>query len=321
MALAVCAGGAEGDTKKQIIDLFEFTEDSHAKNKALSTDLLEKKFKSITDLWLQQDFELKESFKEFVEKYYGTINSVDFSNTAVVVKIINDWCSEKTNGSIKQLVSEELINKHTALVITNAVYFKDQWDYSFDKAVKDVFYGKNRKDILMMSNRENYMYAEHEDCKCISLCYKAGLQMFIILPGDNVNFTDFQKGITKEKFRKLLIDRGLRKVTVKIPKFKLESGFTLSNTLKELGIRDAFDGDANFNGISNNKLFISEVIHKAYIDVTEEGTEASAATAVACMKCCYQPESLKQYYFIANRPFLFYIMDKEKILFSGRFEG
>ncbi len=270
-------------------------------------------------LWGQKNYTFKQEFLDLIAKYYeGGFNQVDFGQTDKTRNKINNWVAENTGDRIKQLLQQGDIDSSTALVLTNAIYFKGKWAAEFDKKLtkESPFYLENGDtvDVQMMSQEGKFMYGEpNEEIKIIELPYKGDdLSMVVILPQAGL------KGIKDMDLTTLnswLSGLDEKQVRVFLPRFSFESRYQLASLLRSLGMNDAFSGSADFSGITGQRdLSISKVIHQANIDVNEEGTEAAAATAVVMSKM--MPELFN---FRADHPFLFLIRHKptNTILFMG----
>lgn len=277
-------------------------------------------------LWGQKGYGFLKEFIELIKTCYGgELNEVDFIQSAEAARqTINGWVEEQTKGKIKNLIGPGVLNEMTRLVLTNAIYFKGNWARQFEKGeTKDAAFtlisGK-KIDVPMMNETADFNYTETEVCQILELPYVDDeLSMIIFLPKKSDELIGFEQMLTQENLSPWLAGLRKRKVIVSIPKFKLTSEFSLADVLKSMGMTDAFSSTADFSGMNGKKdLFISAVIHKAYIDVNEEGTEAAAATGVAVSLTSVEPERIPV--FRADRPFLFLIRDNHSgsILFIGR---
>ena len=277
-------------------------------------------------LWGQKGYEFLEEYLELVKtKYDGQLNEVDFIRAAEATRrTINKWVEKKTNNKIKNLIQKGVLDSMTRLVLTNAIYFKGNWARQFEKdKTKDAPFtlddGK-KVDVAMMNQTAEFGYMETKSFQGLELPYVDDeLSMIILLPKETDGLDEFEKTLTVENLSKWLSRLYKREVIVSVPKFKMTSQFSLASVLKSMGMTDAFSSNANFSGINGKRdLFISAVIHKAYIDVNEEGTEAAAATAVTIRLTSIGPSQTP--IFRADHPFLFLIRDNHSgsILFIGR---
>lgn len=277
-------------------------------------------------LWGQEDYGFLGEFLELIKTNYGgRLNEVDFVRAAETArKSINTWVEKKTNNKIKELISKGVLNSMTRLVLTNAIYFKGNWAKQFkeDRTKESPFtLTSGRKvDAAMMNQTGQFNYMETESFQALVLPYVDDeLSMIILLPKEFDGLDEFEKTLTAENLSKWLGKLRNRKVIVSIPKFKMTSQFALASVLKSMGMINAFSPNADFSGMNGRRdLFISAVIHKAYVDVNEEGTEAAAATAVTMKLTSVGPTRIPV--FRADHPFLFLIRDNHSgsILFIGR---
>ncbi len=277
-------------------------------------------------LWGQKGYGFIEEYLELIENNYGgKLNEVDFVRaTEAARKTINRWVEQKTNNKIQNLIQKGVLDSMTRMVLTNAIYFKGNWASQFKKdKTKDAPFtlidGK-KVDAAMMNQTAEFGYLETENFQGIELPYVDDeLSMIIMLPKEIDGLDEFEKTLTVENLSKWQSKLRKREVNVSVPKFKMTSQFGLASVLKSMGMTDAFSSNANFSGINGKRdLFISAVIHKAYVDVNEEGTEAAAATAVTIKLTSVMPSRIPV--FRADHPFLFLIRDNHSgsILFIGR---
>ncbi len=283
--------------------------------------------------WGRTDTRFREKYLKFIEKMFNaSLEQVDFSDVQGTCSRINAWASENTQGLIKELVVPAIINVRTALILTNAVYFKGTWQEKFNKALTrpGLFKpsGKEPFEIPMMHVTRNFEYYESDGLQVIQLPYMGKtLKMLVALPAENTSLATTENSLSAS-----LIDSWIRgmqtvEVAVAFPKFKLEGDMEVSVILKKMGMPLAFtEGEtgADFKGIlaadEKRRLHIAKVIHKAFGKIDEEGTEAAAATAVAMEYDGFSAEMSMPKIFNADRPFLFMIRHSATgaILFLGR---
>ncbi|XP_072008777.1 serpin B4-like isoform X2 [Engystomops pustulosus] len=267
---------------------------------------------------------LEEYLTSAKELYDAKVETVDFQDDKTRLKI-NSWVEEKTKGKIKDLFSDSL-DKSTSIILVNAVYFKGQWKKKFNVAntTNAPFYIKKDSEISvpMMSQTEKFNFGEIDeiDAQIIELPYATGeLSMFIILPNDIAGLQKIDNQITAESLMKWTNSENLTstKVEIQLPRFKIETSYNLVQYLENMGMIDAFSQQkANLSGISDKGLYVSQMIHKCYIEVNEEGTEAAAATgAVIVPKSLILPKK-----FIVKHPFLSFIkhITFDTILFHSK---
>ena len=238
---------------------------------------------------------------------------------------INHWVEEQTNDKIKDLIPPGSLDALTRLVLTNAVYFKGDWVQPFDKRntrEEDFTVSAQGKvKVPLMHQRARMGYTEEETFQALEMPYAGrDLSMVVLLPKKVGGLPELEKAITVDKLASLMSKLHVREVITYLPKFKLETSFGLNPTLGAMGMKRAFSQAADFSGISSvESLYISAVLHEAYVDVNEEGTEAAAATGVMVGAMAARlPQPIPV--FRADHPFLFLIHDTKagSILFMGR---
>ena len=342
-ALAMTYAGAREQTATQMVEVLHFpvktqTGDLGRQQFALVFGELVKKLNTRGEdgayelsvanaLWGQKDYGFLTKFLELVEKHYGgRLNEVDFVGaTETARQTINAWVEKKTNDKIKNLIPKGVLDSMTRLVLTNAIYFKGNWARQFkeDKTKEAPFTlsGGKKVDVAMMNQTAKFGYMETDTFQGLELPYVDNeLSMIVLLPKKYDGLGELEQSLTLEHLSQWQSKLVKREVVVSIPKFKLTSQFSLASVLKAMGMTDAFSSSANFSGMNGKRdLFISAVIHKAYVDVNEEGTEAAAATAVTMRLTSMGPSS-RPPVFRADHPFLFLIRDNQSgsILFIGR---
>jgi serpin B len=287
-------------------------------------------------LWGQKGEPFLPEFLKVLKDNYGAgLSELDFaSDSDGARKTINAWVEKATQDKIKDLLKAPLPSRDTKLVLTNAIYFKGTWAEPFKKeATKDAaFHLSPDKDVQapMMNRTGQYGYMEEEMFQGLKLPYVGNeLSMVILLPrrvayvfeGQTTSgLATLEKEATAANLAAWMGKFRKQKVVVSIPKFKTTAEFQLADTLKSMGMVDAFGGAADFSGMNGKKdLFISAVVHKAFVDVNEEGTEAAAATAVVMNRMAAMPADEPKV-FRADHPFLFLIRHEKTgaILFMGR---
>jgi serpin B len=281
-------------------------------------------------LWPQQGKPFLDEYLSLVERYYGvSITPVDYrteTSRGEARKTINAWVEEKTQNKIKDLLQPRHLSEATRLVLTNAIYFKGDWERQFQ--VKDTqdapFYIAPEKSVEtpMMKQTEDVRYGEVKGLQILELMYRGGeLSMLVILPRDRDGLGQFEENLSIEDINLWRRNLTRQKVVIFLPKFRVTAAAELKKTLQNMGMVAAFEfPGANFAGFDGdpNWLYIGEVVHKAYVDVNEEGTEAAAATAVVMNAGGMgRPQLLV---FRADHPFLFLIQENStgSILFMGR---
>ncbi|MFA5141336.1 MAG: serpin family protein, partial [Elusimicrobiota bacterium] len=289
------------------------------------------KLSVVNSLWSQHDFPLKPEFLNRLQAAFrARATPVDFQTAPdTVCGDINAWVARETDGRIPKIVDPGMMTAALRLILVNAVYFKGDWALKFKKnATEDQpFYApKNAIGMvpLMRQVRES-PYAEDGPVQVLALPYKGGeLSMVVVLPKEKDGLAAVEKTLSKRQLDDWVGLLSPRKVKVELPKFKLEAGYSLGDDLKAMGMPLAFSPlAADFSGMSELKadgLFIGFVLHRAFVEVDEEGTEAAAATALAGqLRMASKPDELPV--FRADHPFLFMIRDDRTgaIVFMGRF--
>jgi serpin B len=338
-ALAMTYAGTRGETETQMAKVLHFPsqraggkERFHPAFGAIIKDLNARgekgKYELIVAnaLWGQKGYEFLAEFLGLIESNYdGQLHEVDFiSDTESARKAINAWVEKKTKDKIKDLITRGVLDRFTRLVLTNAIYFKGNWASQFkeEDTKEDAFTLQSGEKVNspMMNQTAEFGYMETEDFQGLEMPYvNNGLSMIIFLPKRTDGLVEFEKKLTSENLSQWLAGLHKRKVIVSFPKFKQTCQFSLADVLKQMGMEDAFSGKADFSRMTGKKdLYISAVIHKAFVDVNEEGTEAAAATAVVMRATAVRPEEIPA--FRADHPFLFLIRDNDSgsLLFIGR---
>ncbi|MFH1391972.1 MAG: serpin family protein [Candidatus Diapherotrites archaeon] len=334
-ALAMTYEGARGETAEEMQSVLHFPQDDVARRSSFAKlynqlNKSDKKYElsAANALWAQENYSFLDSYFDMILNYYGAnVTNLDFSTKTEESRVtINNWVEGQTNDKIKDLIPEGAITRDTRLVLTNAIYFKGTWLEQFDEKNTSeqnfrVSAGQTVKVPMMSltSKETKFNYAETDELQIIELPYDGEeLSMFVLLPkGDDLESLEESLGAEKlSEWRNLL-----RKQEVKLylPKFKLETKYFMNETLEEMGMPTAFSNMADFSGMTGSKdLFISYVIHQAFVEVNEEGTEAAAATAVIMEKLSASIE--QPIIFRADHPFIFIIQENEtgSILFLGR---
>jgi len=333
-ALGMVYEGARGQTAQEIQAVFHFCEDENIRkpNVAEIYEQLNKKdakykLNTANALWVQQGHNLLNEYAKTVEKYYsGKATNVDFKGAAEQArKKINKWVADRTNDKIKDLFPPNSLTQFTSLVLTNAIYFKGTWVMQFDKKEtqeEDFKTGRGEtvKVPMMRRTDENarFSYAETEYLQILEMDYEGGeLSMLILLP-KNIDLDTLEERLTVENVTEWKNSLHEQRVKVFVPKFTFTTKYLLNDNLKELGMPLAFSEAADLSGIDGTKsLFIQIVVHQAFIDVNEEGTEAAAATGVAVGITSVAPPVP---IFRADHPFIFMILERSvgNILFLGR---
>ena len=338
-ALAMTCGGARGETENQMAQTLRFNlppDKLHPAFAALESNLNavqqkgQIKLAVANSLWPQAGYEFLPDYLALCQKYYDTsITPVDYKgHTEAARKTINNWVEARTNRKIVELLKPGVLDSSTRLVLVNAIYFKGKWVSQFEtnRTENQPFHISSDKtiDAPLMRQTHDFHYAEFPGLQVLELPYVGDdLSMIVLLPREVDGLGNLEAELTAENLTAWTANLESQEVQVFLPKFKSISEFSLSGTLATLGMTDAFIyGQADFSGMNGRKdLFIGDVIHKAFVEVNEEGTEAAAATAVVMMAGSMAPSNLPPIpVFRADHPFLFLIRDNHNgsILFLGR---
>ena len=337
MALLMTYAGAAGDTASQMestLHLPYSQEEVHAVMNALNLQL---KANSIVDdkpaftlnivnqLWGQAGYAfLPEFLNTLSQNYNAGLKTVDFAaDPEAARELINLWVEAQTNEKIRDLIPEGVLNELTRLVITNAVYFKAAWLSPFDPAnTKNgsfTLLDGTQADVPMMHQSSSMRAYVSQDVQAVELPYEGGTYSMVALMPTAGSLDTFEQSLTAESLQGILNQLERASVTLSMPKFKFDAAFALNDALEGMGMTDAFDPmKANFSGMDGTtSLYISSALHKAFVDVNEEGTEAAAATAVAIGLTSAPGQS---YTIMLDHPFLFLIRDNATgtLLFVGR---
>jgi len=336
-ALAMTYEGAKGQTADEMKSVFHFPEKNILRPnfaKIYSDINKENKnyeLKTSNALWVQKNHPLLKDYTNRVEKYYGgKATNLDFEReTEKSRQTINSFVEKQTNNKIKNLIPQGVINLYTRLVLTDAIYFKGIWKWEFNKSDTNneqpfMITPSNIVETPMMymyPDTANFNYADTDGLQILELPYKGGkISMLILLPTKNLS--TLESSLTLKMLKKWegqMSETNLD--TIGLPKFKLNTKYFMGKTLSAMGMPTAFsDRKADFSGMTTAEhLYISEVIHQAYIKVDEKGTEAAAATAVV-MEVASSALHSQRNTFIADHPFIFIIQEKDtgNILFLGR---
>jgi serpin B len=338
-ALAMTYAGARGETEQQMAAALHFAlpqDRLHPAFNGLDLMLASRgegasgkddegfRLNVVNAVWGQAGYEFLGAFLDTLAENYGAgLRLLDFrTDPEASRRTINDWVSDQTEGLIQDLIPQGVIDQLTRLVLTNAIYFNAAWAEPFEaKKTEDrPFYllDGNPVTVPMMHNSASYGYAQGSGYQAIELPYDGHeLSMVVLLP-DTGTFGAFEGSLDGSRLDAILGDLRQQSITLTMPKFKFDSDFSLSGALAALGMPAAFSSDADFSGMDGKRdLFIQEVVHKAFVTVDEEGTEAAAATGVVIglMAAPGAPTEVT-----VDRPFLFLIRDVETgaILFLGR---
>ncbi|MEH2307721.1 serpin family protein [Nostoc sp.] len=330
LALAMTYNGASGSTQQAMAKTLELQgmnlPEINSSYAAALKQLLENPDAKVqlsiaNSLWANQDVSFAPDFLKRTQDFYqAKVSNLNFKDAAAS-NIINNWVKENTKGKITKIV--ESIEPNQVLFLINAIYFKGNWSNEFDKSqtAQYPFYitsGK-RKQHPMMSQEGDYRYYESEQFQAVSLPYgKDGkISFYIFLPKQNSNLKAFYQNLNVANWEKWMTQFNKQKGFIRLPRFKTDYEVTLNDALKSLGMEEAFSSKANFSGMGKN-FAISQVKHKTFVEVNEEGTEAAAATSVGIVATSLREEP-EPFRMIVDRPFFCVIRDNQtgNVLFMG----
>lgn len=341
IALAMTYAGARGQTEAEMAETLHFRlpqDRLHSAFNALDLELARRaepvstpdgdldgfRLNIANSLWGQRDHTFLPEFLDLLsENYDAGMRLVDFATATEEARLaINQWVSDKTEGLIKDLIPQGILDAMTRLVLVNAIYFKAAWMYPFEESLTAdgdfKLIDGSSVTVPMMSQVGSFRYVDGDGYQAVELPYIGQKVAMDIILADEGQFSGFEEALEAAFLQSILAGLEWREVAVSMPKFEYESEFSLSRTLIEMGMPTAFSGGADLSGMDGTQeLFIKEVLHKAFVAVDEEGTEAAAATAVVVAeKGMAEPPVA----FSVDRPFLFLIRDLETgaILFLGR---
>jgi serpin B len=338
-ALAMTYAGARGQTADEMAKTLHFPTDPERLHPTLAVLIREMndpgkprgyRLSVANALWGQKGYAFRNDFLKLVrDNYDAGLNELDFHTaTEAARQTINAWVEKQTQDKIKELLQPGILDADTRLVLTNAIYFKGDWVYQFEQKLTQEgdFHVSGRQSVRaplmnMVNEKGTFKYLKGDGFRALELPYSGKhLSMVLFLPEKVDGLTEFEKGLTAAKVNASIAKlQPTYEVRVTLPKFKMTREFKLKDVLMKMGMRRAFEpGEADFSGMTGSRdLFLSAVVHKAFVHVNEEGTEAAAATAVVTKPTAVLRDPP---IFRADHPFLFLIRDNRSgsILFLGR---
>jgi len=335
-ALSMTYEGAKGTTAEEMQKVLHLPSDiNKVRNDYLNIynklNIEDKPYKLFVAnaLWAQKDYTFSKDYFDNVEKYYnGKVTNLDFKTDTENSRLtINNWVENKTNDKIKDLIPKGILTQDTKLVLTNTIYFKANWTLPFDPGTTNDqdfnLNSGNKIKVKTMHQTANYNYMENDELQMLEMPYQGNdISMIVILPKQG-RFDDVENYLTSDNIAGWKNSMQDQEVDVAFPKFKFETKYLMKQDLINMGMPTAFTDVADFSGMTGKTdLKISEVIHQAFINVSESGTEAAAATAVIMAPTAvFNPvDKPKPKEFIAEHPFIFIIQQKDtgNILFMGK---
>ena len=330
-AFSMIYEGAQGETAEEIQQVFYLNanESMRLQENRVLYEVINKRqgaeLETANAIWVQTGYPIEEDFATKLKDFYlSEAHQQDFVGDPETARLtINAWVENRTNYKIKNLFPERSLTGDVRLVLTNAIYFKGAWRYQFsleDTKPEPFYVSENQTktvDMMHLSGKD-LNYTEVEGVQILELPYKdSSLSMILLLP-QNMTLTELEQSLTHDKLMNWTSGLGENHVITYLPKFSFKTNYFLKNILTEMGMPTAFmPNQADFTGINRyGGLFISMVVHQAFIDVNEVGTEAAAATGIVEELGAVFPTKM----FRADHPFIFMIMDKQtgSTLFIGR---
>ena len=330
-ALSMTYEGARGETADEMEVVFGLLEDSSDRlpsvagiYNTLNDEDREYALHTVNALWVQQGYPVVEDYVNAIVGYYGgDVNALDFISEPDESRVtINEWVEERTNDRIKDLFPGGSIDADVRLVLTNAIYFKGDWLTEFDEEAtgEEEFHVSPTKTVtvdMMRLRGETFNYAETDTLQVLELPYTGeDVSMLILLPREG-SMGEVEAQLSADNLGEWIGLMEATDVNVQLPRFTFETKYFMMEDLAEMGMPTAFTGAADFSGMTGSRdLFIDKVIHQAFIEVNEKGTEAAAATGVLMRLSAAALEET----FNADHPFVFLIRDVDTglIMFMGR---
>lgn len=319
LAIAMIANGAEEETKQEICDAIQLDENANTYYKEL-LDKIENKYcevKVANSIWVKELFDVKQKFINTNKDFFDAlVERAEFNDETV--KRINDWCKENTNGKIPSIIDS--FNESDRMIILNALYFNGKWNKPFreEKTTQQRFTTEKGKDIKvpMMMMRANKPYYKDDVLSMTLKQYESGYSMLFILPNEGIGCDEAAEHLAKD-FDTYLTAMEPCDLTLSLPKFRTNFSGSLKPVLTKLGIKRAFGGKAQFGGISDEALYISDIVQKTYINVDEKGTEAAAVTMGRAGAFSMRQPRMEIMTF--DRPFIYAIINyNNDVLFIGK---
>lgn len=332
--MGMLANGADGQTREEILKTIGCEGVSVEDLNALYKMMLQKansldKATTVNIanyIALNKQYQLKKTFAGIMKNdYQAGVENLDFASSASV-KRINQWCSKQTNGMIPSIISQ--LDANAVSCIMNAIYFKGTWTDKFDKknTKLESFQGYTRdiKKAQMMHRQAKYQYADGAGYSAVRIPYgNRSYEMVVLLPNQGSSIDEMMKKVDVKSLAELRDKMDECMVDLKLPRFSTELSLPLNGIISKLGAPSMFGGNANFSNFANGSLSVSQMLQKAKIEVSEEGTKAAAVTAAIMAMSLQHPDEPRRVDFHADRPFVYMITEANTgaILFMGQFTG
>ena len=324
-AMAMVANGAEGKTRTEILDAMQLGDSANTESRRLLDEIAAKTvwnencdIRIANSIWIKDGFDVKQKFVDTNKEYFDAlVENAKFNQETV--KRVNDWCKENTNGKIESILDRFADGDRMLLI--NALYFKAAWSKPFqERNTRNEKFTTEKGEVIevpTMAIRSNEPFYSDDVVAMVSKRLQGGYTMLFILPGEGVKCDEAAEYVAKD-FDTFLHNMEVRDVFLALPKFTTDFGMSLKNTLASLGIKRAFGGKAQLEGISDEALCISDVVQKTYINVNEKGTEAAAVTMAVAGLLSMRPSKTELITF--DRPFIYAIVkdNSNEVLFAGK---
>ena len=332
--MAMLANGADGQTRSEILKTLGWegrsVDDINAVCRMIMDDAAQRSGSTTVNMAnyiaVNKGYTPKQAFADTVKSYFDAeVESLDFASKSSVTRI-NDWCSKQTNGMIPQIVQQ--MDASAVAYLMNAIYFNGTWTEKFDKkqTKEERFQGYTRdiKRVKMMHQNEEFMYTSNETFAAVRLPYgNREYSMTVLLPNEGKSISDMMKKLGVKGLTGIGRDMDECIVDLKLPRFTTETEQTLNDIISKLGAPSMFKANvADFKNFADGNLFISKILQKAKIEVSEEGTKAAAVTAAMMVGASLMQHEPRKVEFHANRPFVYMITEQNgAILFLGQYTG
>lgn len=327
--LSLAAMGAGGLTAEEMLTVLKYdpaqklSVAEHYGNVMSNLDG-NRSLKIANKMYIMENYSVKSTFHDIAKKsFYSEAESLNFQDNAAAAKKINTWVEQKTNDKIKDLISPDSLDDYTRLVLVNAIHFKGTWTHQFNpestRPMPFWISATESVDVPMMNTKKHFKHGVFDDLGLAALELTYGdsdVSMLILLPHERDGLAKLEENIQNIDIPDMLTKMHSQEVEVFLPKFKIEFDLDLKDTLEKLGMGTMFSDSADFSELleQNEPLKVSKVVHKAFIEVNEEGAEAAAATGMIMMMRCM----IIHPYFTVDHPFLYFLKQNEQIMFVGR---
>ncbi len=328
MAMSLLYNGADGMTKQELAEILGIQnielEEANTVYAALRGELEQRgsqvNLSIANSLWAQKGLRFRQDFIQRSQNFYSAeVFNLDFTCSDALM-MINDWVKNKTNGKINEMVRSGDLDANTILILLDAIYFKGIWRNQFSKAnTKEVLFilsdGKP-KPIPMMAQSGVYEYFQSKEFQAIALPYgNSNISMIVLLPDEQNSLSNFQQHLDSHKWQQWRSQFSLMQGYLVLPRFTVDYEESLMDAFKALGLNVALSTRANYQNMCDAFVSISDIRHKAFMEVNEEGTEAAAATGVLMQRSIIS----QKFSMVINRPFFCVIQDNQTgvILFMG----